>query len=334
MTFGGFLRMQKGKKQMEETISTTSEVSEEQTTPDVAEETSQPAEQTIENDAAQEPAEKATDETEIKAEEPQKNWEQIAKDNQASFTRVSQELAELKKQFKAQNEPKYVDDKGKITPEYEQNYRFKVDNREYLTYDELARRLEPETRAEVEKLLAEAKSLYSPSNKTAYNHKMSEIKNYFNADIVEAIALDKRNLENKMQSEFDRITKEHKAERAKEFAIEVEQSEDLKNLLYQESENYSPEVFGIVHQMFDAFGHIDIGVLNKAVSSIKALGVKEHLAQQKAQAEKQKAVVPTGQVVPATKSQEMTAEYVRNNYTEAVKKLGSMEEADKILMKG
>jgi hypothetical protein len=30
----------------------------------------------------------------------------------------------------------------------------------------------------------------------------------------------------------------------------------------------------------------------------------------------------------------MTAEYVRNNYQEAVKKLGSMEEADKILMKG
>jgi hypothetical protein len=332
MTFVGFLRMQKGKIQMEETISTTSEVSEEQTTPDVAEETTQPAEQTIEENATQEP-EQATDETEIKAEEPQKNWEQIAKDNQASFTRVSQELAELKKQIKAQNEPKVVDERGKITPEYEQNYRFEVDNREYLTYDNLARRLEPETRAEVERLLGEAKSLYNPSNKTAYNQKMSEIKNYFNADIVEAIALDKRKLEGEMQAKFDKLTQEHKAERAKEVAIAVEQSEDLKALLYQDSENYSPEVFGIVRQMFDAFGSVDFEVMNKAVSSIKALGVKEHLAQQKAQAEKQKAVIPTGAAVQA-KTQELTAEYVRNNYAAAVKKLGSMEKADEILMKG
>lgn len=317
---------------MEETISTTSEVTTEQTTPEVVEETTQPveAEQTTEEATTQEPETVATTETET--EQPTKNWEQIAKDNQASFTRVSQELAELKKQM-AQNQPKYVDDKGKITPEYEQQYRFDVDNREYLTYDQLSRQLEPDTRAEVERLLQEAKSLYNPNNKHAYNQKMSEIKNYFNADIVEQIALDKKQLENKMQSEFDRLTQEHKTQKSKEIAEMVEQSEDLKALLYQESENYSPEVFGIVKQMFDLTGGVDLDVINKAVSSIKALGVKEHLAQQKANAEKQKASVPTGQAVQVN-TQPMTAEYVRNNYQEAVKKLGSMEEADKILMKG
>lgn len=318
---------------MEETISTTSEVTTEQTTPDVVEtETTQPAEteQTTGETTTQEPETVATAETET--EQPTKNWEQIAKDNQASFTRVSQELAELKKQM-AQNQPKYVDDKGKITPEYEQQYRFDVDNREYLTYDQLSRQLEPETRTEVERLLQEAKSLYNPNNKHAYNQKMSEIKNYFNADIVEQIALDKKQLENKMQSEFDRLTQEHKTQKSKEIAEMVEQSEDLKALLYQESENYSPDVFGIVKQMFDLTGGVDLDVINKAVSSIKALGVKEHLAQQKANAEKQKASVPTGQAVQVN-TQPMTAEYVRNNYQEAVKKLGSMEEADKILMKG
>ena len=317
---------------MEETISTTSEVTTEQTTPDVVEtEKTQPAEteQTTEETTTQEPETVATTETET--EQPTKNWEQIAKDNQASFTRVSQELAELKKQM-AQNQPKYVDDKGKITPEYEQQYRFDVDNREYLTYDQLSRQLEPDTRAEVERLLQEARSLYNPNNKHAYNQKMSEIKNYFNADIVEQIALDKKQLENKMQSEFDRLTQEHKTQKSKEIAEMVEQSEDLKALLYQESENYSPEVFGIVKQMFDLTGGVDLDVINKAVSSIKALGVKEHLAQQKANAEKQKASVPTGQAVQVN-TQTLTKEYAQSNYREAVKKFG-MDEVDKILMKG
>ena len=316
---------------MEETISTTSEVTTEQTTPDVVEETTQPAEteQTTEETTTQEPETVATTETET--EQPTKNWEQIAKDNQASFTRVSQELAELKKQM-AQNQPKYVDDKGKITPEYEQQYRFDVDNREYLAYDQLSRQLEPDTRAEVERLLQEAKSLYNPNNKHAYNQKMSEIKNYFNADIVEQIALDKKQLESQMQSEFDRLTQEHKAQKSKEIAEMVEQSEDLKALLYQESENYSPEVFGIVKQMFDLTGGVDLDVINKAVSSIKALGVKEHLAQQKANAEKQKASVPTGQAVQVN-TQPLTREYAVNNYAEAVKKYG-MDKVDVIIMKG
>lgn len=316
---------------MEETISTTSEVTTEQTTPDVVEETTQPAEteQTTEETTTQEPETVATTETET--EQPTKNWEQIAKDNQASFTRVSQELAELKKQM-AQNQPKYVDDKGKITPEYEQQYRFDVDNREYLTYDQLSRQLEPDTRAEVERLLQEAKSLYNPNNKHAYNQKMSEIKNYFNADIVEQIALDKKQLESQMQSEFDRLTQEHKTQKSREIAEMVEQSEDLKALLYQESENYSPEVFGIVKQMFDLTGGVDLDVINKAVSSIKALGVKEHLAQQKANAEKQKASVPTGQAVQVN-TQHLTRDYAVNNYAEAVKKYG-MDKVDEIIMKG
>lgn len=318
---------------MEETISTTSEVSTEQTTPDVVDtETTQPAEteQTTEETTTQEPETVA--ETETETEQPAKNWEQIAKDNQASFTRVSQELAELKKQI-AQNQPRYVDDKGKITPEYEQQYRFNLDNREYLTYDQLSRQLEPDTRAEVERLLQEAKSLYNPSNKHAYNQKMSEIKNYFNADIVEQIALDKQQLENNMQSDFDRLTQEHRLQKSREFASLVEQSEDLKALLYQESENYSPEVFGIAKQMLELTGGIDFDVLNKAVSSIKALGVKEHLAQQKANAEKQKANVPTGQAVNAG-GEPLTAEYVRQNYVKLYKAGHTQEELDRIIMKG
>ena len=315
---------------MEETISTTSEISTEQTTPDVVEETTQPVEteQTTEETTAQEPEKAETTETEI---EQPKNWEQIAKDNQASFTRVSQELAELKKQI-ANNQPKYVDDKGKITPEYEQNYRFNVDNREYLAYDNLARQLEPETRAEVERLLQEAKSLYNPNNKSSYNQKMSEIKNYFNADVVEQIALEKRNLENQMQSEFGRLQQEYKTQKSQEIAELVEQFEDLKELLYQDSENYSPEFFGMFKQMFDLTGDLDLNAINKVVSSIGALAIKKHLAQQNAQAEKQKATVPTGQAVQVS-GEPLTRDYALQNYEKAVKKFG-MDKVDEIIMKG
>ena len=318
---------------MEETISTTSEVSTEQTTPDVVDtETTQPVEteQTTEETTTQEPETVA--ETETETEQPAKNWEQIAKDNQASFTRVSQELAELKKQI-AQNQPKYVDDKGKITPEYEQQYRFNLDNQEFLTYDQLSRSLEPGTREVVEGLLREAKNLYNPNDKTAYEQKMNEIENYFDSKLVKKITLYKQKLENQMQSEFDRLTQEHKTQKSKEIAEMVEQSEDLKALLYKESENYSPEVFGIVKQMFDLTGGVDLDVINKAVSSVKALGVKEYLAQQKANAEKQKATVPTGQAVNAG-GEPLTAEYVRQNYVKLYKAGHTQEELDRIIMKG
>ena len=91
-------------------------------------------------------------------------------------------------------------------------------------------------------------------------------------------------------------------------------------------------MFGIVKQMFDLTGGVDLDVINKAVSSIKALGVKEHLAQQKANAEKQKASVPTGQAVQVN-SQALTRDYAMNNYQEAVKKFG-MDKVDEIIMKG
>lgn len=318
---------------MEETISTTSEVSTEQTTPDVVDtETTQPVEteQTIEETTTQEPETVA--ETETETEQPAKNWEQIAKDNQASFTRVSQELAELKKQI-AQNQPKYVDDKGKITPEYRENYQRDIDTREYYTYLNAASRLEPEQRNVVEDLLREANRVYNPHNKQDYEQIMNQVENYFDSSFVKKITLDKQQLENNMQSEFDRLTQEHKTQKSREIAEMVEQSEDLKALLYQESENYSPEVFGIVKQMFDLTGGVDLDVINKAVSSIKALGVKEHLAQQKANAEKQKATVPTGQAVNAG-GEPLTAEYVRQNYAKLYKAGHTQEELDRIIMKG
>ncbi len=315
---------------MEETITTTSEESTEQTTPDVAEETTQPVEQqTIEETATQEPE---TTETETVIEKPATDWEKIAKDNQASYTRVSQELAELKRQIEG-NKPKAVDEKGKITAEYEQNYRYELDNREFLSYDSYARRLPVEDREVVEQLLEEAKTLYNPNNKTAYEQKMSEVRNYFDADLNIKIALDKKTLESQMQSEFDRLTNEYRQNKSREIAELVEQSSDLKALLYQESENYSPETFGIIKQMFELTGGVDLDMTQKAIESIKALGVKEYLASQKVATEKAKAIVPTGETTTQVTNPTLTREYAISNYTKAVKEFG-MEKVDEVIMKG
>lgn len=314
---------------MEETITTTSEESTEQTTPVVEEEKTQPEEQTIEKTETQEPE---TTETETVIEKPATDWEKIAKDNQASYTRVSQELAQLKKQIE-ENKPKAVDERGKITAEYEQNYRFELDNREFLTYDNYARQLPVDEREEVESLLLEAKRLYNPNNKTAYNQKMAEVKNHFDSNLVVQIALDRQKLENQMQSEFDRLTNEYKQNKSREIAELVEQSNDLKALLYQESENYSPETFGIIKQMFDLTGGVDLDMTQKAIASIKALGVKEYLASQKVQTEKAKANVPTGETVAKDEGSSITRDYAVKNYQEAVKKYG-MEKVDEIIMKG
>ena len=84
--------------------------------------------------------------------------------------------------------------------------------------------------------------------------------------------------------------------------------------------------------MFDLTGGVDLDVINKAVSSIKALGVKEHLAQQKANAEKQKASVPTGQAVTSG-GEAITREYAIANYEKLCEDKG-MEKVDAIIMKG
>lgn len=331
---------------MEETVTTTVETVSEQTTPDVVEnQTTETTETDVQPDATQESETDAgetteTAEAETQTVEPTKNWEQIAKDNQASFTRVSQELAELKKQVAAQK-PQLVQE-GKINPEFEQQYKFDVDNKEFLAFDGLARQLEPETRAVVENLLNEARRLYNPNNNRAYEGKMAQIKDYFRSDIVEQIALEKQNLIGKMKGEFERALQADKQERANRIAERIEQVPELNELVQESSENYSPEVLGIIKQMFDYAGDIDIESTTKAISKIKELGVKEYLAKQNAEKAKAQANVPTGDKVVQQQSPTITAEMASKNYQKYIDDFmknglsfhDAMEKVDSIIMKG
>ncbi len=327
---------------MEETVTTTAEVAVEQTTPEVTE--TQPEEtQTIEETVTEEPETTVTETTETESQEPEvkevKNWEQIAKDNQASFTRVSQEKAELARkieELEAKIAPKMVQE-GKINPEFEQKYKFEADNAEFMSYDNLARQLEPVTRQTVENLLNEARRLYNPTNNRAYESKLAVIKDYFRSDLVEQIAIAKQAKLSEMKDEFNKAIQAYKQERANKVEQALESVPELKELVVQESENYSPEVFGIIKTMFDFTGNVDIDATSKAIASIKALGVKEYLAKQTAEAEKAKANVPTGETVVQKQSagiptrDEMIAN--PNLYEKAVKKYGA-EKVDAVIMKG
>lgn len=313
----------------------------EQTTPDVAENT-QPVEtetQTTEEQVTQEPETTET-ETTVETDEGEKvtDWEKIAKDNQASFTKISQEKAELTKQIEElrnQLKPKIVQE-GKINPEYEQKYRFDVDNQEFIAYKDLCTQLDAEQREQAESLLREAQRLYNPKNNRAYESKMAEVKDYFRSDIVEQIATEKQNLLGQMKSKFDEAIQADKQEKANKVAQAIEQVPELNELVAPDSENYSPEVFGIVKTMFDYTGGVDIESTQKAISKIKELGVKEYLAKQKAETQKAQANVPTGETVVQKGTALPTAEEINNTpglYTKLVKKYG-MEKVDSILMKG
>lgn len=331
----------------EQEISTTSTNVETQTTPAPVEpqtiETA-PAETETKTADDVQPAktEQEPEKTSVETETKTQDWEKIAKDNQASFTKVSQEKAELAKKIeeleqKLSGKPKIVDDKGKMTPEFERNYKFQADNREFLAYDNLSRQLDHETRDIVEGLLNEAKALYNPNNKNAYNLKMKEIKDYFTSDIVEQIALDRKNFENQMTSEFDKALAEDRQKRAVEVETKVAASEVLKPLLHKDSESYSEDTFAIIKQMFDLTGGVDVNLAERAVKSIKELAVKEYLANESAKKEAEMASVPTATAPMANVETGLpTREQLVSNkglYREAVKKYG-MEKIDAIVMKG
>ena len=333
-----------------ETISTPVET-QEQTPLETVTDSQPVGEQTLEN-TEQEPA-NVEETAEIKEGEEVKeeviDWEQRAKDNQASFTRVSQEKAELTKRIEElenQLKPKMVQE-GKINPEYEQKYRFDVDNQEFIAYENLTRQLEPEQREQAESLLREAQRLYNPKNNRAYESKMAEVKDYFRSDIVEQIATEKQNMLSQIKGEFDKAILADKQEKANKVAAAIEQVPELNELVQPDSENYSPEVFGIVKTMFDYTGGVDIESTQKAISKIKELGVKEYLAKQKAETQKAQANVPTGETVIQKQASGLpTAEELRTNnglYLKTVNKLGGkdsqkrqevMNKLDAILMKG
>ena len=95
--------------------------------------------------------------------------------------------------------------------------------------------------------------------------------------------------------------------------------------------------------MFDLTGGVDTKATTDAINKIKELGVKEYLAKQQAETEKQNATVPSGDtVLQKQASTDVTAEMAAKNYQKYIDdymKKGlsfhdAMNKVDAIIMKG
>lgn len=202
-------------------------------------------------------------------------------------------VAELEKQIREMKEPKIVNENGKIDKSFETQYLFDIDNQEFLAYDNLARRLEPETRQEVENLLQEAKNLYF-YDKNAYANKMNEVEQYFNPNVIKTIARNKDKALAEMQTKFNEAKQAQKLERGKGLVAEVEAMPELYNVLNEQSENYIPEVFGVFKDIFETHGTVDVKSFNEALNKVKELGKKEYIASLEREKAKEQAKVPSG----------------------------------------
>ena len=73
--------------------------------------------------------------------------------------------------------------------------------------------------------------------------------------------------------------------------------------------------------------------MSEVVSPLNKSAQEEYQAQQKLEAQKKQASVPTGEQVATTQAETLTRDYAINNYQKAVKKFG-MDKVDEIIMKG
>jgi antitoxin component HigA of HigAB toxin-antitoxin module len=262
------------------------------------------------------------------------------KEAEKSVTKVA-ELERKIKEFE-DKQPKYVTEDGKFNPELKIKYDYEIDNREFLTYADLAKSLDTDTRDEVEKLLGEAQRLYNPRNKSAYLQKMKEAKNYFDSEIIENIAEQKRLLEAQAKEQMAGYEKQEYNRKAAECANKVKEVPELYNLVNKESPDFKPEVLTLLDAIFDAYQDVDIPQVTKVINTLKELGVKEYQKKQEFEQAKNQASVSQGNNVTTPAQPDITAEEATKNYQKYIKKFqkeglsfaDAMAKVDAIIMKG
>ena len=176
---------------------------------------------------AEEPemTEDVTDGTELdkKEEIATHDWEKAAKDNQASFTKVSIELSELKKELEKQ---KQMEETAQLQQAKALGFSTveeaaivsKVQEAERDFYYQYSSNLEPDEQLAVQKLLLQ----YTQTGNKAL---LSEAKSYFGQDFVEHVAQEKLKYQNQLESE-------HKTQKT-----QAEQEAQLKFINSLEADN-------------------------------------------------------------------------------------------------
>lgn len=303
------------------------------TTENVTEPTNEPN-ATAENDQTGEQAPETTGNEKLYAGKYKsiEDLEKGYKEAEKSVTKVA-ELEKRIKEFESK-QPKYVNEDGKFNPEIKAKYDRAIDGQEFQAYINLARGLDADSRAEVEKLLTEAERVYNPYDKSAYFKKLVEAKNYFPADVIENIAAYKKNLENKLSDEMKNYEDVEKKKKADICAAKIKEVPELYELVNPESAEFSQDVLNILEAVFSVYQDVNIDDTMKAINAIKDLGVKQYKAKQEFEQAKKQANISTGNIV-TTPSGLPTAEELKDPkvFNSTVKKYG-MDKVDQIIAKG
>lgn len=322
--------------------SVTSEPVEAETSETTVTEPTQPTEtaetttETVEPTTEPQPAEKLYAGKYKSIEDLEKGYKEAEK----SFNKVA-ELEKRIKEFESK-QPKYVTEEGKFNPELKLQYDQYIDNQEFITYSELARQLDNETRNEVEHLLREAQNLYNPRNKSAYKQKLKEAKNYFDSEVIESIAERKKVLEAQANQKMQGYEQEERNRKLTVCAEKIKNAPELYELVNQESPNFKPEVMGILDAVFNAYGDVDIPQVMNAINTIKEMGVKEYQAKQEFEKTKTQANVGQGNNVTTPQPETISAKDAAKNYQKYVDKFqkeglsfkDAMAKVDTIILKG
>lgn len=183
-------------------------------------------------------------------------------------------------------------------------------------------------------------ALLSEYYKTGVKGYLEEAKRYYTSDFIENVALAKSKLENQLKEQF-RTQKEQARQKADEElgnAIKANYGEFLADINENEGKAKALQMFcnGGFIQSLDDFAEFQ-NIYNSIAKVAGEQAIKQYEAQKAIEAEKSKAIIPTGsQAQVQTETGLPTAEELRTNpklYGKAVKKWG-MDKVDEIIMKG
>lgn len=287
---------------MEQTDVTTiqseaTETSSEAVSTDTVEETTTSQSETEDVSTSDEAQETVTSSSSSAAEATQEtttDWEKSYKELQAEYTRKTQELSDLRKK----HEPQILDDNGKPTNAFEQDFNYRLDDFEYSSYLNNARYLNPEDRDFVEDTLKEAERYYMGGDKKTYKQLLNEVKSKFNPEFIESITEQKAIYKSQKQDYINKAIQEQRIQNANNVAAEIEGSPELFNLVNPESKTYLQPVYDVIESLFHVTGKVDVQKATEAVKAIREQAVNEYKASLAINNQKQQASVVAGEGNP------------------------------------
>lgn len=222
------------------------------------------------------------------------------KETEKSFNRVAElekEIETLRSQVPKQ--PQIVNERGKVNPQYEQQFYFNLSRGELVEYKNLSFKIEDAQDKELaQEALNKAEQCLYSGNIQGFEANMNEAKTYFNPAYIDKISFLKAQAIANKDNTINQAIQEQKKQALNTLETELRQNQEVWELVDPQSPNYSEDVFGVVKEYFDSFGGVDTNRLASFIKAIEANGVRKYTdnleAQKTAEMNKQKAGIVTG----------------------------------------